>query len=172
MTTPSWMRAPPESFSPMIGAPALTARSITLQTFSPNGPDKEPPNTVKSWLNKNTVRPSMVPWPVTTPSPGIFFFHAKVMAAVDHIAVQLLERSRVQQGDSPLARGHLALVMLLLDAYFASTQFSRFIAFIQFGKFILGSGSLGWHGFLLIVNVLAGNAFNALTAQWFGFVLP
>jgi hypothetical protein len=33
-TTPSWMRAPPESLSPMIGAPTLTARSITLQIFS------------------------------------------------------------------------------------------------------------------------------------------
>jgi hypothetical protein len=30
-TTPSWIRAPPESLSPMIGAPVLTARSMILQ---------------------------------------------------------------------------------------------------------------------------------------------
>jgi hypothetical protein len=29
--TPSWMRAPPESLSPMIGAPTFMARSMTLQ---------------------------------------------------------------------------------------------------------------------------------------------
>jgi hypothetical protein len=33
-TTPSWIRAPPESFNPMIGAPTFIARSITLQIFS------------------------------------------------------------------------------------------------------------------------------------------
>src|SRR3989475_5429821 len=30
-TTPSWIRAPPESFSPTIGTPVFIARSITLQ---------------------------------------------------------------------------------------------------------------------------------------------
>ena len=32
-TTPSWMRAPPESFSPTIGTPTLSARSMILQIF-------------------------------------------------------------------------------------------------------------------------------------------
>jgi hypothetical protein len=45
---PSWMRAPPESFSPMTGAPFFTARSITLQTFSATVSDSEPPKTVAS----------------------------------------------------------------------------------------------------------------------------
>ena len=49
--TPSWMRAPPESLSPIIGAPFRTARSITLQIFSANASEREPPNTVKSWEN-------------------------------------------------------------------------------------------------------------------------
>ncbi len=34
-TTPSWMRAPAPSLMPMIGQPVLTARSMTLQIFSP-----------------------------------------------------------------------------------------------------------------------------------------
>ncbi len=68
-TTPSWMRAPPESLIPMMGHPLRRARSITLMIFSPNTSPSEPPNTVKSCANTHTGRPSMVPWPVTTPSP-------------------------------------------------------------------------------------------------------
>ena len=65
------MRAPPESFSPITGAPTFIAWSMILQIFSACASDSEPPNTVKSWLNTNTRRPLMVPAPVTTPSPGM-----------------------------------------------------------------------------------------------------
>ena len=58
---PSWMRAPAESFSPMMGAPVSSARSITLQTFSANTSPSDPPKTVKSWAKTNTVRPSTSP---------------------------------------------------------------------------------------------------------------
>ena len=64
------MRAPPESFSPITGAPTFIAWSMILQIFSACASDSEPPNTVKSWLNTNTRRPLIVPEPVTTPSPG------------------------------------------------------------------------------------------------------
>ena len=43
------MRAPPESFSPITGAPFCIAMSMTLQIFSACVSDSEPPNTVKSW---------------------------------------------------------------------------------------------------------------------------
>lgn len=68
-TTPSWIRAPPESLIPMTGQPVLSAWSITLTIFSPNTSPREPPETVKSWLKIATGRPSTVPYPVTTPSP-------------------------------------------------------------------------------------------------------
>jgi hypothetical protein len=42
---------------------------MILQIFSANVSPREPPKTVKSWLNTNTLRPSIVPQPVTTPSP-------------------------------------------------------------------------------------------------------
>ena len=42
------MRAPPESLSPMTGAPFSTARSMTLQIFCALVSESEPPNTVKS----------------------------------------------------------------------------------------------------------------------------
>src|SRR5881398_4206222 len=66
------MRAPPESLSPMIGAPFCRAQSITLQIFSACASDSEPPNTVKSCANTYTSRPSILPYPVTTPSPRYF----------------------------------------------------------------------------------------------------
>ena len=42
------MRAPPESISPIIGAPLFAARSIALQIFLATTSDSEPPSTVKS----------------------------------------------------------------------------------------------------------------------------
>ena len=55
------MRAPPESLIPTTGQPTLTAMSITLQTFSANTSESEPPKTVKSWLKTQTWRPKTVP---------------------------------------------------------------------------------------------------------------
>ena len=68
-TTPSWMRAPPESLIPTSGHPNRTARSITLQIFSANASPSDPPKTVKSCENTKTRRPCTRPCPVTTPSP-------------------------------------------------------------------------------------------------------
>jgi hypothetical protein len=55
------MRAPPESFSPTIGAPSFSARSMILTILAALVSDSEPPNTVKSWANANTWRPSTSP---------------------------------------------------------------------------------------------------------------
>src|SRR6266567_8258707 len=66
------MRAPPESLSPITGAPFFKARSITLQIFSAWASESDPPNTVKSWENTYTSRPAIRPYPVTTPSPRYF----------------------------------------------------------------------------------------------------
>ena len=54
----------------MNGAPVCIARSITLQTFCAMTSPIEPPNTPKSCEATNTLRPSIVPNPVITPSPG------------------------------------------------------------------------------------------------------
>ena len=62
------MRAPAPSLSPTTGAPTFSARSISLWIFSANTSPSAPPNTVKSWLKTNTLRPSTVPHPVITPS--------------------------------------------------------------------------------------------------------
>src|SRR5438132_4355881 len=73
LTTPSWIRAPPESLIPMHGRPARTARSITLHTFSAKTSPSEPPKTLASCEKMKMSRPSTAPYPVTTPSPGTFF---------------------------------------------------------------------------------------------------
>jgi hypothetical protein len=48
LSTPSWMRAPPASNRPMIGAPTFMAWRWTLTILAAWAPDSEPPNTVKS----------------------------------------------------------------------------------------------------------------------------
>ena len=60
-TTPSWMRAPPESLMPTTGQPVFIARSMTLTIFSPKTSPRLPPKTVKSCANTQTWRPSTVP---------------------------------------------------------------------------------------------------------------
>ena len=69
-STPSWIRAPPESFSPITGSPNRIAWSITLQIFSAFDAESDPPSTVKSWEKTKHERPSILPRPTTKPSPG------------------------------------------------------------------------------------------------------
>ena len=63
------MRAPPESLIPMIGHATIAHHSINAATLRPNISPRDPPKTVWSWEKTPTGRPSMVPRPVTTPSP-------------------------------------------------------------------------------------------------------
>ena len=58
---PSWIRAPPESIRPTIGAPLFVARSIALQILLAAASEREPPITVKSCAYRNTRRPSIRP---------------------------------------------------------------------------------------------------------------
>ena len=84
--------------------------------FSAYASDREPPKTVKSWLKTKTSRPSMVPWPVTTPSPRTCcVVQPELGRAVGDERVQLDERPRVQQEIEPFAGGQLAPGVLPLD---------------------------------------------------------
>ena len=60
-TTPSWMRAPPESLMPITGTPTRIAWSMILQIFSAWASESEPPKTVKSCEKTKTARPWIVP---------------------------------------------------------------------------------------------------------------
>lgn len=48
LSTPSWIRAPPASNRPMIGAPVVRAIFCSLTILAAWAPDRLPPNTVKS----------------------------------------------------------------------------------------------------------------------------
>ena len=71
---PSCIRAPPESFIHITGAPFCMAISMTLHIFCAMVSDSEPPFTVKSCAYTYTNLPSIVAEPATTPSPGYCFF--------------------------------------------------------------------------------------------------
>ena len=110
------MRAPAPSLRPIIGAPTDSARSITLWIFSANTSPSAPPNTVKSWLNTNTLRPS-----TDAPAgddavgerPGVL--DAEPVGAVAGEHVELDERVGIEQELDPLTRGELAALVLALD---------------------------------------------------------
>ena len=107
----------------MIGAPTFIARSMTLQIFSAYASDSDPPKTVKSWLKTKTSRPSIVPWPVTTPSPRTCCsVEPELRRAMRDERVELDERARVEQQVEALARRQLAPGVLALDADGAAAQ--------------------------------------------------
>ena len=110
------MRAPPESLIPTTGQPTLTAMSITLQTFSANTSESEPPKTVKSWLKTHTGRPKIG---AVAGDDGIaprpLLAHPELALAMAHEAVELDERAAVEQQLDPLAREELAPLVLSRD---------------------------------------------------------
>ncbi len=108
------MRAPPELLMPMQGTPMRSARSMTLTIFSAKTSPSDPPNTVKSCEKMQTGRPSIVPWPVITPSPsGWRLVHAKAMGAMHRKCIQLHERAGIEQRINALAGGAFTALVLL-----------------------------------------------------------
>ena len=97
----------------MIGAPTFIARSITLQIFSAYASDSEPPNTVKSWLKTNTSRPSIVPCPVTTPSPRNAVSTSGLRFVTN--ASSSTNEFGVEQQCQSFARGQFPARVLLVD---------------------------------------------------------
>src|SRR5438876_5665126 len=81
--TPSWMRAPPESFRPITGTPVFIARSMILQIFRAYVSESEPPKTVKSCAKTNTGRPWMRPEPDDPVARDALLGHAEVVGLVD-----------------------------------------------------------------------------------------
>ena len=109
----------------MIGAPTFIARSMTLQIFSAYASDSDPPKTVKSWLKTKTSRPSMVPWPVTTPSPR--YAVSTSGFAIRDERIEFDERAGVEQELQAFARRQLSARVLLIDAFLSAPE-SRLVA--------------------------------------------
>src|SRR6058998_3100772 len=131
-TTPSWILAPPESFSPMIGTPVFIARSITLQILREYASERDPPKTVKSWANTKAGRPWIRPDPVTTPSPGIFCFciSKSWVWCTTNLSISVKE-------PEPLARGLLSGLVLPADPILAAGELGLHVAPTKLVELIL-----------------------------------
>ena len=126
----------------MTGQPTLVATSITLMIFSPYTSPSAPPNTVASWLNTATGLPSIVPVPVTTPSPnGPALLHAEVRGAVPGEGVELHEGAGVEQHLQSLAGGVAALGVLALGRLRVGLQ-GR-VAPVEVGELARGGVEIG-----------------------------
>ena len=120
---------------PTTGQPIFSARSMTLTIFSPKTSPSEPPKTVKSCAKTQTwpavdgavagddavaVRPALVQPERRRPVPRQL--------------VHLDERVLVEQRVDPLAGGHLALGVLLLDRARRAGVDGLVVATVQVGE--------------------------------------
>ena len=111
------MRAPPESLSPITGAPFRTARSITLQIFSACASREraaEDGEVLGEDVDQAAVDPAVAGDDAV--AGDHLLLEPEVGGAVGDEAVELDEAAFVEQQVEPLARGELALLVLLGDA--------------------------------------------------------
>ena len=101
---------------PITGQPVFSARSMTLTIFSPKTSPSEPPKTVKSCANTHdraAVDRAVAGDDAVAVRPLVL--HAEAGGAVPGQLVELDEGAVVEQFQDPLAGGHLAPGVLLLD---------------------------------------------------------
>ena len=100
----------------------------------------EPPLTVKSWLKAATTRPSTMPVPVTTPSPGkAFVFHAEIVAIVLGVQAPFLEGAGLEELVEAVARGHHALFAAGVQFVLAAARAGGGAAFFEFVECCFGN---------------------------------
>ena len=120
------MRAPPESFRPITGAPTFIAWSITLQIFSACASRQraaEDGEVLAEDEHQAAVDHAVAGDHAV--ARDLVVGHAEVGAAVLDEHVPLFEGAVVEQQLDPLARGELALVVLRVDALLAAAQARR-----------------------------------------------
>ena len=147
------MRAPPESFRPMTGAPIFAARSMIFTIFAALASESDPPNTVKSCANTKH-QPAVDP-PVAgdeAVAVELLLGHAEVAAAVRDQLVGFLEGAFIEQELDALARRHLAFFVLLLAALLAAAFFGQVVALLQLFQFLFEV-----HGAQIIGELAFGN---------------
>ena len=111
------MRAPPESLSPITGAPFRIARSMTLQIFSANASRQraaEHGEVLREDVDQPAVDPAVAGDDAV--AGNFCLVEAEVGGAVGHEPVELDEAAFVEEEVEPLARGELPLLVLLGDA--------------------------------------------------------
>ena len=131
------MRAPPESFSPMTGAPDLHGHVHDLDDLGGVGFGQ------RAAEDGEVLREDKHQAAFDTAIAGeeavaeiLLLFHAEVVAAMGDQFVGLFEGAFVEQELDALARRHLALLVLARPALFASACFGQRVAALQFGQFL------------------------------------
>ena len=88
-----------------------------MHIFWATASDSDPPSTVKSWEKTKVCRPSTLPYPVTTASPGnLWSARPELGGAVLDEGVELLEGPLVQEEVDALPRRQLSAPVLGVDA--------------------------------------------------------
>ena len=126
------MRAPPESFRPMTGAPVLSARSMILTIFLRVGFRKRPAED-REILREDVGRAAVDQAVAGDEAVAVddLFLHAEIAAAMADQLVGFLERAFVEQQIDALARGELAFLVLAFAAFFAAAGFGIGVAAAQ-----------------------------------------
>ena len=132
---------------PITGAPTWAARSITLHIFSAITSPRLPPKTVKSWReDEDGAAVDRAVAGDDGVAPGPVLLHLEVVGAVADEGVELLEGAGVEQLLDPLAGGHLALRVLLLDRLLGGGVDRRLAQLAQVGELlVVGFGVLLAH---------------------------
>ena len=144
------MRAPPESFSPTIGAPELHREIHDLDDLRGVG-FRERAAEDREVLREGEHLPAVdqaVPGDDAVARDDLLL-HAEVAAAVRDELVELLEGAGIEQQLDPLARGELAGRVLALEAVRAAAELG---AALEVGEGVFG------------IHVGARGAVYALTA--------
>ena len=123
------MRAPPESLSPITGAPVFSARSITLQIFCALALRERPAE------HREVLREYIHQAALDAPVPGDeavagddLIVHAEIAAAMRDQLIQLFERALVEQQFDALAGIEFAFLMLAGAALRASALLGGLMA--------------------------------------------
>ena len=135
------MRAPPESFRPITGAPFFIAMSMILQIFSACA-SRERAAEDGEILREDEDQPA-VDAAVAGDDPvakDALLGQAEVGVAVDDKRVELVKGAFVEQQVDALAGGQFAFGVLLLDAALAAAFHGLLAQFPQMGDAGRGAG--------------------------------
>ena len=131
------MRAPPESFRPMTGAPTRIASVHDLDDLGGVGLRQRAAEH-REVLGEDEHQPAFDASVAGDEAVAVILLlvHAEVGAAMGDELVGLFEGAFVEQELDALARRHLALLVLACAAFFASAGFGQRVAALQFGQLL------------------------------------
>ncbi len=143
-TTPSWMRAPPESLRPTTGQPVSHRQVHHLADLLRVGAREAAAEDGEVLREDEDLAPfDQAVAGDHAVAEELLLVHPEVVAAVGLELVELDERAGVEQQLDALARGQLAVGVLLVDAIGAAAELG---ARVERGEALAGREMLFRHG--------------------------